>query len=237
MLDRGDGAYVWTVDGERFLDGLSGLFCNNLGHGRTDLVEAMAAQAARLPFGPCWGMTHTAAVAAADAVTGYSPDGLDRVFFVSSGSEAVESAIEAGPLLPRGQRRAAADHASSPGAGRTTAPRWAHCPRRASRSCALRSSRSSTASSTRPTRGRSTTRPGPSRTPSCALGRRRCRWSSPSPCRTAAARSCPRPGTGRSCARICDRHGVLLCADEVITGFGRIGAQLRQRAVRRPAPT
>jgi adenosylmethionine-8-amino-7-oxononanoate aminotransferase len=94
LAERGEGAYVWTSDGTRYLDGLSGLFCTNLGHGRADLVAAMTEQAGTLPFVPSWNMTHSAAVEAAEAVARFAPAGLDQVFFVSSGSEAGDSAMK-----------------------------------------------------------------------------------------------------------------------------------------------
>ncbi len=224
MLDRGDGAYVWTVDGERFLDGLSGLFCNNLGHGRTDLVEAMAGQAARLPFGPCWGMTHTAAAAAADALTRYAPDGLDRVFFVSSGSEAVESAIKLARCF----------HVANGEPRRTTvvARRWAY-----------HGTTLGALSATGIPKLRAPFEPllhdvvhAPNTRevddPAAALeeeilvaGPDTVSMVLAEPVQNGGGALVPPRGYWEELRRICDKHGVLLCADEVITGFGRVGAR------------
>jgi adenosylmethionine-8-amino-7-oxononanoate aminotransferase len=223
MLDRGEGAYVWTTDGVRYLDGLSGLFCNNLGHGRTDLVEAMAAQAARLPFGPCWGMTHTAAAAAADAVTGYGPDGLDRVFFVSSGSEAVESAMKLARCF----------HVANGEPQRTTvvARRWAYhgTTLGALSATGIPKLRAPFEPMLRGVVHAPTTREVDD--PAAALeavvleaGPETVSMVLAEPVQNGGGAIVPPDGYWAELRRICDRHGILLCADEVITGFGRIGA-------------
>jgi adenosylmethionine-8-amino-7-oxononanoate aminotransferase len=89
---RGDGAYVWDARGRRYLDGLSGLFVVNAGHGRTELAEAAAKQAAELAYFPLWSYAHPTAVELAERIAALAPDGLNRVFFTTGGSEAVESA-------------------------------------------------------------------------------------------------------------------------------------------------
>ncbi|MCY3805972.1 MAG: aminotransferase class III-fold pyridoxal phosphate-dependent enzyme [bacterium] len=94
VIERGEGCYVWDTDGNEYLDGLAGLFCTNLGHGRSDLAAATAEQLDKLGFYPNWGFAHPSSVEAASLVTAVAPGGLDRVFFVSSGSEAVESAVK-----------------------------------------------------------------------------------------------------------------------------------------------
>src|SRR5215212_5908444 len=55
---RGDGAYIWDANGRRYLDGLSGLFVVQVGHGRTELAEAAAKQASELAFFPLWSFAH-----------------------------------------------------------------------------------------------------------------------------------------------------------------------------------
>ena len=89
---RGEGAYVWDAQGRRYLDGLSGLFVVNAGHGRTELADAAAKQAAELAYFPLWSYAHPAAVELAERVAGLAPGDLNRVFFTTGGSEAVESA-------------------------------------------------------------------------------------------------------------------------------------------------
>jgi len=94
IIDRGEGCYVWDTEGVEYLDGLAGLFCTNLGHGRSDLTAAASKQMDRLAFFPTWGMAHPSAIQAATMIADRFPGDLDEVFFVSSGSEAVESALK-----------------------------------------------------------------------------------------------------------------------------------------------
>ena len=94
VIERGEGCYVWDADGNKYLDGLAGLFCTNLGHGRGDLTAAAAKQMDKLGFYPNWGFAHPSSIEAASMIAAVAPGDLDRVFFVSSGSEAVESALK-----------------------------------------------------------------------------------------------------------------------------------------------
>ncbi len=92
IIVRGAGAYIYDSDGKRYLDGLAGLFASQLGHGRTELAEAAAAQAQRLAFMPLWSYAHPTAIELAQRLASYTPADLNRVFFTSGGSEAVETA-------------------------------------------------------------------------------------------------------------------------------------------------
>ncbi|HEX9554737.1 MAG TPA: aspartate aminotransferase family protein, partial [Streptosporangiaceae bacterium] len=92
MIVRGDGQYVFDQHGKRYLDGLAGLFVSQIGHGRTDVAEAGARQAGELAYFPLWSYAHPRAVELAERLASYSPGDLNRVFFTTSGSEAVESA-------------------------------------------------------------------------------------------------------------------------------------------------
>ncbi|MBM0237712.1 aspartate aminotransferase family protein [Micromonospora sp. ATA32] len=89
---RGEGAYVWDAQGRRYLDGLAGLFVVNAGHGRTELAEAAAKQAAELAFFPLWSYAHPKAIELAEKIASLTPGDLNRVFFTTGGSEAVETA-------------------------------------------------------------------------------------------------------------------------------------------------
>ena len=89
---RGEGVYLYDSQGKRYLDGLAGLFVSQLGHGRTDLADAAAAQARELAFMPLWSYAHPPAIELAEKVAGYAPGDLNRVFFTSGGGEAVETA-------------------------------------------------------------------------------------------------------------------------------------------------
>jgi adenosylmethionine-8-amino-7-oxononanoate aminotransferase len=92
VIVRGDGAYIYDAKGKRYLDGLAGLFVNQLGHGRTELAEAAAKQASELAFFPLWSYAHPKSIELAERVAGLAPGDLNRVFFTSGGGEAVESA-------------------------------------------------------------------------------------------------------------------------------------------------
>jgi adenosylmethionine-8-amino-7-oxononanoate aminotransferase len=92
VIVRGDGPYVWDSNGKRYLDGLAGLFVVQAGHGRQELAEAAAKQAAELAYFPIWSYAHPTAIELAARLAGLAPGSLNRVFFTASGSEAVESA-------------------------------------------------------------------------------------------------------------------------------------------------
>jgi adenosylmethionine-8-amino-7-oxononanoate aminotransferase len=92
IIVRGEGAYIYDAQGKRYLDGLAGLFVSQLGHGRTELADAAAAQAKELAFHPLWSYAHPNAILLAERIAGYAPGDLNRVFFSSGGGESVETA-------------------------------------------------------------------------------------------------------------------------------------------------
>jgi adenosylmethionine-8-amino-7-oxononanoate aminotransferase len=92
VIVRGEGARVWDSTGRQYLDGLSGLFVVQVGHGRQELAEAAAKQASELAFFPLWSYAHPRAIELADRLAEYTPGDLNRVFFTTGGGEAVESA-------------------------------------------------------------------------------------------------------------------------------------------------
>jgi adenosylmethionine-8-amino-7-oxononanoate aminotransferase len=94
ILVRGEGCYVYDEHGNRYLDGLSALFCVNIGHGRADIAQAGADQAKELGFFTNWSYAHPPAIQLATKIASLAPGDLNRVFFTSGGSEAVESAIK-----------------------------------------------------------------------------------------------------------------------------------------------
>jgi adenosylmethionine-8-amino-7-oxononanoate aminotransferase len=94
IIVRGEGCYVYDEHGKRYLDGLSALFCVNIGHGRADIAQAGADQARELGFFTTWSYAHPPAIALAERVASLAPGDLNRVFFTSGGSEAVESALK-----------------------------------------------------------------------------------------------------------------------------------------------
>jgi adenosylmethionine-8-amino-7-oxononanoate aminotransferase len=94
IIVRGEGCYVYDEKGKRYLDGLSALFCVNIGHGRADIVQAGADQAKDLGFYTNWSYAHPRAIELAAKIADLAPGDLNRIFFTNSGSEAVESAIK-----------------------------------------------------------------------------------------------------------------------------------------------
>jgi adenosylmethionine-8-amino-7-oxononanoate aminotransferase len=94
IIVRGEGCYVFDEHGNRYLDGLSALFCVNIGHGRADIARAGADQAKELGFFTNWSYAHPPAIQLAARIASLTPGHLNRVFFTSGGSEAVESALK-----------------------------------------------------------------------------------------------------------------------------------------------
>jgi len=92
VIVRGDGCHVYDDKGNKYLDGLSALFCVNAGHGRSELAEAAAEQAKELAFYTNWSYAHPRSIELAAKIASLAPGNLNRVFFTSGGSEAVETA-------------------------------------------------------------------------------------------------------------------------------------------------
>jgi beta-alanine--pyruvate transaminase len=94
LLARAKDVHYWTPDGRQVLDGTAGLWCVNAGHCREPIVRAIQEQAATMDFAPTFQMGHPLIFEAATAVAKILPKGMDRLFFTNSGSEAVESALK-----------------------------------------------------------------------------------------------------------------------------------------------
>ncbi|QQQ64398.1 aminotransferase class III-fold pyridoxal phosphate-dependent enzyme [Paenarthrobacter ureafaciens] len=232
VIVRGSGAYVFDDQEHRYLDGLSGLFCVNMGHGRSDFVAAAATQMQQLAYWTNWSATHPSAVQAATLIADLAPDGLGTTFFVNSGSEAVESALKFTRQFHlsqgNGQRvkflaRDMAYHGTTMGAlsvtgiDRFKAPFGPllngvrHFPN---------------------TRGEKL-RPGETAAhlPSIQALLQIIEEEGPEtiaaviaePVQNAGGALVPPEGYWQELRSICDRIGCLLIADEVITAFGRIG--------------
>src|SRR4051795_2034926 len=230
IIVRGEGCYVWDDHGNRYLDGLSALFCVNSGHGRTELGDAMAAQVSELDFITVWSYAHPRAIELATRIASLAPGDLNRVFFTNSGSEAVESAIKLARAYHRAQgkgqkhklvAREIAYHGTTLGALSATgipalrtqfeplAPGGVHVP------------------NTNSYRWPEDRDPlwaadqieerilfeGPE-TVSCVI---REPVESPGGCFT------PPDGYFQRVREICDKYGVLLISDEVICSWGRLG--------------
>ena len=94
LLAKASGMHFWTPEGRQVLDAIAGLWCVNAGHGRPRIVEAIQAQAAEMDFAPPFNMGHPKAFELAERLVEITPKGLDKVFFTNSGSESVETALK-----------------------------------------------------------------------------------------------------------------------------------------------
>ncbi|MCX8004128.1 MAG: aminotransferase class III-fold pyridoxal phosphate-dependent enzyme, partial [Burkholderiaceae bacterium] len=94
LLARAEGMYYYTPEGRQILDGTSGLWCVNAGHCRQPIVEAVKRQAETMDYASPFNMGHPLAFEAARVIADLAPPGMRRVFFVNSGSEAVDTALK-----------------------------------------------------------------------------------------------------------------------------------------------
>jgi len=236
VIVRGSGAYVYDQHGKRYLDGLSGLFVSQVGHGRTELAEAGARQAAELAYFPLWSYAHPKAIELAARLAELAPGDLNRVFFTTSGSEAVESAwklakqyfkLTGQPGRYKVISREIAYHGTSMGALAVTgladikhpfeplAPGGVRVPN----TNFYRAPDFLAGDETEFGRWaadeieRAILREGPQSVAAVFL----------EPVQNSGGCFPPPPGYFQRVREICDRYGVLLVSDEVICAFGRIG--------------
>jgi adenosylmethionine-8-amino-7-oxononanoate aminotransferase len=233
VIDHGEGCYVYDDSGRRFLDGLSGLFCVNIGHGRTDIVAAAMKQMEKLAYWPNWGAAHPSVIEAAAKIAELTPGDLDRIFFVNSGSEAVESALKFARQYHRSQgqpertmiiARDFAYHGVSMGALALTGIPWykepfeplmpdvRHFP--------------NTYGEQLPDGGTAADLPSIKKLKSIIneVGAQRIAAIFAEPVQNSRGSLVPPDGYWQELRKICDDNGILLVADEVICGFGRLGA-------------
>jgi adenosylmethionine-8-amino-7-oxononanoate aminotransferase len=232
-IDRGEGCYVWDTDGNKYLDGLAGLFCTNLGHGRHDLSAAAAKQMDRLGFFPNWGYSNPATTEAASMIAAQAPGDIDEVFFVNSGSEAVESALK----FARNYHVAKGDtdrykviarewsyHGTTLGALAVTgipkfkthfAPMLWDGVRHVPNTYGVEIPEGGTAADLDCVKAIEAMilEEGPE-TVAMVIAE---------PVQNGRGALVPPEGYWQELRRICDKYGVLLCADEVINAFGRLG--------------
>jgi len=227
---RGDGAYLWDDAGRQVLDGLSGLFCVQIGHGRADLGAVAAKQMETLAFTTNWGVVSPPSIEAAALIAELAPGDLEHVFFVSSGSEAVESAAKLARNyhVARGDEgrykvisREWAYHGTTLGALSITAVPRLRAPFLPMLWDGVRNV-PNTLHATTKEQGLERVRAieekileeGPD-TVALVIAE---------PVQNGRGALVPPDGYWPELRRICDKYGVLLCADEVINGFGRLGA-------------
>ncbi|MGD0554169.1 MAG: aspartate aminotransferase family protein [Streptosporangiaceae bacterium] len=236
VIVRGEGAYVYDNHGKRYLDGLSGLFVSQVGHGRTELAEAAARQASELAYFPLWSYGHPRAVELAERLAELAPGDLNRVFFTTSGSEAVESAWKLAkqyfkligePTRYKVLSRELAYHGTTLGALAITGladikPDFEPLPAGGVRVPNTNFYRApSFMSSSREEFGqwaadeieRAILREGPESVAAVYL----------EPVQNSGGCFPPPPGYFQRVREICDKYGVLLVSDEVICAFGRLG--------------
>jgi len=94
LMTSAQGCYYRDSDGRPIFDGLSGLWCTGLGHGRTEIAEAIGRQAAQLDYSPAFQFGHPLSFELANRIVSFMPEGLNRVFFTGSGSEAADTALK-----------------------------------------------------------------------------------------------------------------------------------------------
>ena len=114
VIVRGEGVWVYDQHGKRYLDGLSGLFTSQLGHGRMELVEAGAEQAAKLAYFPVWSYAHPKAVELAEKIADLAPGDINRIFFTTGGLRGRRVGLEAGPPVLQADRPARAVQGHQP---------------------------------------------------------------------------------------------------------------------------
>ncbi|MBQ1083077.1 MULTISPECIES: aspartate aminotransferase family protein [unclassified Nocardiopsis] len=235
VITRGEGEYVYDDHGNRYLDGLSGLFVSQVGHGRTEIADAIAEQARELAYFPIWTYAHPRAVELADRLAGLAPGDLNRVFFTGGGSEAVESAWKLArqyfkaigqPTRHKVISRNIAYHGTSLGALSITGLQ------------AIKSPFEPLVPSTIQVPNTNLYRAPVHGDDPEAFGR----WAADQieeailqndpetiaavyvePVQNSGGCFPPPPGYLQRVREICDRHGVLMVSDEVICAFGRLG--------------
>ncbi|GGH64984.1 aspartate aminotransferase family protein [Comamonas phosphati] len=94
MITGAQGAYYTDADGRKIFDGLSGLWCTGLGHGRREIAEAIGKAAQQLDYAPAFQFGHPASFALANKIKNLMPEGLSHVFFTGSGSEAADTSLK-----------------------------------------------------------------------------------------------------------------------------------------------
>jgi beta-alanine--pyruvate transaminase len=94
ILAKASGMHYWTPEGRQILDAVAGLWCVNAGHGRKEISQAVAAQLETMDYAPPFQMGHPPAFGLDNAVVKIAPPGLDHVFFTNSGSESVDTALK-----------------------------------------------------------------------------------------------------------------------------------------------
>jgi len=236
IMDHGEGCYVTDTDGKRYLDGLSGLFTVQVGHGRAELAAVAAAQAEKLAYFPLWTYAHPNAIELAARLAHLAPGDLNRVFFTTGGGEAVESAWKLArqyfktigqPGRVKAIGRYLAYHGTTMGALAITGipsfrepfepltPGTAHAANTNAYRCHFCSAAGNGCNlGCADDIEEVILREGPDTVAAVFL----------EPVQNAGGCFTPADGYFTRVREICDRYGVLLVSDETICAFGRLGA-------------
>jgi adenosylmethionine-8-amino-7-oxononanoate aminotransferase len=235
IIERGEGCRVIDDAGNRYIDGLSGLYCTNLGHSHGDeLGRAAHEQMRALPFTSNWTVAHPRSIELAARIADLAPAGLERVFFTSGGSEAVESAWKLALQYHQangepGRRKAIARkdayHGVTLGALSFTGIPVCRDP---FEPMAIPVTHVSNTNAYRHPEGEDETRFTAAlleevETAITEEGPETVAMLIAEPVQNAGGSLVPPAGYWQGLREICDRHGVLLCSDEVICAFGRLG--------------
>jgi adenosylmethionine-8-amino-7-oxononanoate aminotransferase len=230
VIVRGEGCYVYDEHGRRHLDGLSALYCVNIGHGRPEPGEAAAAQSKELAFYTNWSYAHPRSIELATRIAELAPGNLNRVFFTSGGSEAVETAWKLAKAFhaangePRRHKlvaRELAYHGTSMGALTATGLTPLRVPFEPLTPGGIHVANTNSY------------RWDDDRDPLWAADEieRAIEFAGPEtvaavilePVQNGGGCFVPQDGYFQRVREICDRHGVLLISDEVICSWGRLG--------------
>jgi adenosylmethionine-8-amino-7-oxononanoate aminotransferase len=230
VIVRGEGCYVYDEQGKRYLDGLSALYCVNIGHGRAELGEAAARQAEELGFYTNWSYAHPRSIELAVRIAGLAPGDLNRAFFTSGGSESVESAWKLAKAYfsardePKRHKiisRFLAYHGTSMGALTATGLPALREPfepltpggRHAANTNSYRWKEDRDPLWAADSIEEAILFEGPATVAAVIL----------EPVQNGGGCFVPQDGYFQRVREICDRHGVLLISDEVICSWGRLG--------------
>jgi adenosylmethionine-8-amino-7-oxononanoate aminotransferase len=234
IIVRGEGCYLEDANGKRYLDALAGLFAVQIGYSHGEEIgQAALDQMKELPFYTNWSYAHPRAIELAHEVAQLAPGDLNKVFFVSGGSEAVEAAWKLARQwhLVRGERRwkaiarRTAYHGTTMGALSINGI------------AALKNTFEPLVPETLHVRNTNRYHRPPDETEQeftafllddleqaiLAAGPSTVAMVIMEPVQNAGGSFTPPAGYFQGVREICDRYGILLCADEVITGFGRVG--------------
>jgi len=234
VIVKGDGCYLEDATGRRYLDALAGLFCVNIGYGfGEEMGEAAAAQMRELPFAINWTFAHPRSIELAAELARLAPGDLNRAFFVSGGSEAVEAAWKLARQYhaARGERRwkavarRVAYHGTTMGALSITGctelrtpfeplvPDVVHVPNTNRYHRPEGETEAEFTQYLLDELDEAIVQAGPDTVAMVIM----------EPVQNSGGSYMPPEGYFQGVRAICDEYGILLCADEVITGFGRTG--------------